>query len=127
MGFFDLFRKKKAPDLNDLWALWEEGKLPSPYAQLMTYQSEINNGGHSQYFFNTANSGDLQAEVTAVLSLLPEPLRSNLQQAYEAFAAQADIADDVNDALFERCDEVFYAHEQLVNSLLEAYAATLKR
>ena len=29
-----------------------EGKAESPYAELMTYQGDINNGGHSQYFSN---------------------------------------------------------------------------
>ena len=54
MALFDLF--KKNPRLtqeqlkwNKMWELWVEGKVESPYAELMTYQSEINNGGHGQY------------------------------------------------------------------------------
>ena len=30
--------------------LWVEGAAESPYAELMTYQAEVNNGGHDQYF-----------------------------------------------------------------------------
>lgn len=37
--------------LDRLWELWEGERVDSPYAELMTYQSEINNGGHSQFFF----------------------------------------------------------------------------
>ena len=130
MGIFDLFKKKEPltaeQKLNKLWEMWTEGKAASPYAQLMTYQSEVGNGGHSQYFFNVANTGDLKTEVETILPVLPESLKANLQRGYEAFAAQEDIADDANDDLFSECDDVFYDHEGLINELLEAYAATMK-
>lgn len=112
---------------NLMWDMWMAGVAESPYAELMTYESEVNNGGHSQYFFNTANCGkDLKAQVEAILSVLPEPLRGNLKQAYEAFAAQDDICDDVNDELFDECDEVFYENEHLLIGLLEEYAGSLR-
>lgn len=101
-----------------MWELWEKDQLDLPCAKLMRYESEVNNGGHSQYFFNVANCGDLSAEVEAVLSMLPEPLRENLARGYTAFAAQSDISDDVNDELFDECDDVFYAHEQLIIDLI---------
>ena len=58
MGFFDLFKKKKkeqpveALKWNKMWDMWAEQKASSPYAELMTYESEINNGGHKQFFDN---------------------------------------------------------------------------
>ncbi len=131
MGIFDLFNKKvelpeKDRKWNKMWDLWAEGKAASPYAQLMTYEGEVNNGGHDQYFFNTAEVGDLKAEVAAVLSILPEPLKGNLQRAYEGFEAHPNAEDDVNDDLFSECDDVFYANEQLLIGLLEGYAETMK-
>ena len=66
MGVFILFKKRKAEltdkqkKWNRMWDLWVEGRADSPYAELMTYQSEINNGGHDQYFVNIENTGDLQ-------------------------------------------------------------------
>ena len=130
MGIFDIFKKKKeAPtaeeNLDRLWELWEMGDLKDPCAVLMTYESEVNNGGHSQYFFNIANNGDLAAEVEAVLSLLPEPLRKNLNRGYAAFAAQADISDDDNEDLFEECDAVFYENEHLLIDILQETANRL--
>ena len=53
-----------------------------------------------------------------MLSMLPEPLRGNLSRGYAAFTAQANIDDDVNDALFEECDNVFYEHEQLIIDII---------
>ena len=123
MGIFDIFKKKKAAlttdqKLDKMWDLWAVNKLDLPCAKLMKYESEVNNGGHSQYFFNVANSGDLAVEVEAVLSMLPEPLRENLARGYAAFSEQDDISDDVNDELFEECDDVFYEHEQLIIDII---------
>ncbi len=123
MGFFDIFKIKKAvptpaQKLDKMWDLWAVDKLDLPCAKLMKYESEVNNGGHSQYFFNVANCGDLAAEVEAVLSMLPEPLRENLARGYTAFSEQDDISDDVNDELFEECDDVFYEHEQLIIDII---------
>lgn len=123
MGFFDFFKKKTVKlttdqKLDKMWVLWAIDKLNLPCAKLMKYESEVNNGGHSQYFFNIANCGDLATEVEAVLSMLPEPLRKNLARGYAAFSAQDDISDDVNDDLFEECDDVFYEHEQLIIDII---------
>ena len=128
MGIFDIFKKKKVEPLtaeerwNTIWELWEIGDLPSPLENLLTYESEVNNGGHSQYFFNVANGGDLAVEVEAVLSIQPEPLRENLARGYAAFSAQDDISDDVNDKLFEECDNIFYKHEQLIIDIIQEAA-----
>ena len=126
MGLFNIFKKKKPAlttdqKLDRMWELWSQDKLDLPCAKLMKYESEVDNGGHSQYFFNVANCGDLALEVEAVLSMLPEPLRENLARGYEAFSKQDDISDDVNDALFEECDDVFYEHEQrIIDMIYEA-------
>ena len=123
MGLFDIFKKKKAAlttdqKLDKMWDLWAINKLDLPCAKLMKYESEVNNGGHSQYFYNVANCGDLAVEVEAVLSMLPEPLRENLARGYAAFSEQDNISDDVNDELFEECDDVFYEHEQLIIDII---------
>ena len=123
MGIFNIFKKKRAAltteqKLNKMWDLWAVNTLDLPCAKLMKYESEVNNGGHSQYFYNVANCGDLAVEVEAVLSTLPEPLRENLARGYAAFSEQNDICDDVNDELFEECDDVFYEHEQLIIDII---------
>lgn len=127
MGLFGWFRKREelpAADQkwNKMWDLWVKGEAESPYAELMTYSGEVNNGGHSQYFFNVANCGDLKAPADILLNTLPEPLLSNFRRAYEAFSGQEDICDDENDELFDVCDDIFGKYEQLILEMLAAYA-----
>ena len=110
---------------NLMWDLWVAGKAASPYAELMEYESEVNNGGHSQYFFNAANCGYLKSQMEIILPVLPEPLLANLKRGYDAFAAQGDIADDINDDLFAECDDVFYDNEGVLIAVLERYADSL--
>ena len=128
MGLFDSPKKELSEaeqKWNLMWDMWVRGEADSPYAELMEYEGEVNNGGHSQYFFNEANCETLDAQVSKILPILPEPLRSNLKRGYEAFSAQEDICDDVNDDLFEECDDVFYENEQLLMDILKVYADSL--
>ena len=107
------------------WDMWVAGAAKSPYAELMEYEGEVNNGGHFQYFFNIANCGDLGEEVEKLLAVLPNPLYDNLKRGYAAFAAQEDICDDENEELFEECDDVFYENEQMLIDILKMYADSL--
>ena len=129
MGLLHLFRKKttlteEQHQWNKLWELWVEGRVSSPYAELMTYQGEINNGGHSQYFINVANTGDLEKELAALAQVLPPALWNNLQKAYEAHRILEEDEDDGQaEETLERCDNTFYANEEEINRLLKAHAA----
>lgn len=129
MGLFDLFKKKKVEltyeqlKWNKMWELWEQEKAESPYAELMTYQSEINNGGHGQYFFNVENNGDLNADMTILTTVLSEELVDNLHKAYKAYLILEENEDDEKaEEIIEACDNVFYENEEEINSKLEAYA-----
>lgn len=130
MELFGWFRKEEELPVadrkwNKMWDLWVAGEAEPPYAELMEYDAEVNNGGHSQYFFNVANCGDLTAPAKTLLNTLPEPLLSNFRSAYEAFSGQEDICDDENDELFDQCDSVFYDNEQLLLDMLASYAQTM--
>ena len=129
MGLFDLFKKKKIEltdeqlKWNRMWELWEQEKADSPYAELMTYQSEINNGGHGQYFSNVENNGDLNADMTILTTVLSEKLVDNLHKAYKAHLILEENEDDEKaEEIIEACDNVFYENEEEINSKLEAYA-----
>ena len=132
MGLFDIFKKKKVElteaqlKWNKMWELWTEEKTKSPYTELMTYQSEINNGGHSQYFCNVDNVSDLKKEMSALEEILTPLLRENLQKAYKADLILEEKEDEEVEEILDQCDDVFYENEEQINRILQEYANTLE-
>jgi len=133
MGLFNIFKKKKMElteeqlKWNKMWELWTEEKVASPYAELMTYQSEINNGGHDQYFTNVENTGDLSKEISALEQILSTELKDNLNKAYKAYMIlEKNDEDEEAEETLEQCDDVFYENEEEINRLLEEYACKIE-
>ena len=129
MGLFDLFKKKKVElteeqlRWNKMWDLWTDGKAESPYAELMTYQSEINNGGHSQYFCNVENNDDLSKEMSALENILSDKLVDNLHKAYKAYLIlEENEEDEKAEEIMGQCDDMFYKNEEEINNKLQSYA-----
>ncbi len=129
MGLFDLFKKKKVElteeqlKWNKMWDLWAEGEAESPYAELMTYQSEINNGGHGQYFFNVGNNDDINKEISALETILSDKLVDNLHKAYKVHLILEQNEDDEKaEEIIEQCDDMFYENEEEINIKLKKYA-----
>lgn len=135
---FDLFRRKKekaAREIplteeekkwNKMWDLWAEGEIESPYNELMTYQSEVNNGGHDQYFVNTSDNADMGNELSALYKILPEKLKVNLQKAYKAYLRSEENEDDEDTIeIMENCDSIFRDNENEINEILEKYAENM--
>ena len=133
MGVLSFFKKSKV-ELTDeqkkwniMWDLWVEGRVDSPYAELMTYQSEINNGGHDQYFFNIDNSGNLQKEMAVLKTVLPAKLRDNLQNAYDAYLKLTnEESDEQAGTILSQYDDEFYKDEEDINRILREYASQLE-
>ena len=133
MGVFGFFKKNKA-ELTDeqkkwniMWDLWVEGRADSPYAELMTYQSEVGNGGHDQYFFNIENIGDLQNEMAVLDTVLPTKLRENLQNAYGAYLKLTnEESDEQAGTILSQYDNEFYEAEEEINRILREYASQIE-
>ena len=111
--------------LTKLWELWEAGKIDSPLAELMTYQAEINNGGHDQYFLNVGSKGSLSEEMAALESVLSAKLKRNLKKAHKAYLALEEDDEKAEETL-EQCDDVFYENEEDINRILREYAEKLE-
>ena len=112
---------------NKMWDLWVEEKADSPYAELMTYQSEINNGGHDQYFLNVENTSDLEKEISALEQVLSAELKDNLRIAYQAYLPLEENEDDEDaEETLEECDDTFYEYEEEINKALEEYASKIE-
>lgn len=132
MGLFDFLRKRRVEltekelKWNKMWELWAAEHADSPYAELMTYQSEINNGGHCQYFDNVSNTNDLQKEMLSLETILPPQLTETLKKAYEAYLALEENDDEKAEEILEQCDYTFYENEEEINRILEEYAAKIE-
>lgn len=132
MAILNLLSKKKVKltekqlKWNKMWELWADEKAPSPYAELLTYQSEINNGGHAQYFFNLSSICDLQKEMATLETVLPTQLKETLKTAYSAFLALEENNDEKAEEILEQCDNTFYENEKEINRILQEYADTIE-
>ena len=133
MGVFSFFKKSKVEltdeqkKWNKMWDLWVEGRADSPYSELMTDQSEINNGGHDQYFFNIENSGNLQKEMAVLKTVLPAKLRDNLQNAYDAYLKLTnEESDEQAGTILSQYDDEFYKVEEDINRILREYASQIE-
>ena len=133
MGLLDVFKKKKVElteeqlKWNKMWELWTEERVKSPYAELINYQSEINNGGYSQYFWNVENVSGLQKEMSELQIILTPILRENLKKAYKAYLIlEENEEDEKAEEILEQCDDIFYENEEQINHLLEQYANELE-
>ncbi len=112
---------------NKMWDMWAEQKAASPYSELMTYQAEVNNGGHAQFFDNVSNISDIEDELKALFSILLPPLSDNLLRARDAFVNEdSTLSEDEIDAIYEQCDSTFYENEQLIDVMLQNYANTIE-
>ena len=81
MVLSDLFQKTKPkisadPEKwNKMCDMWAEGEMQSPYSELMTYQGEVYNGGHYQYFDNVGSEGTLEKDMKQLEAILPSKFR----------------------------------------------------
>ena len=133
MRLFDVFKKKKIElteeqlRWNKMWGLWVQGKVDSPFAELMKYQSQVNNGGHSQYFTNVENVGDIQKEMSALETILTKKLNANLKKAYKAYLVLEEKEEDEKaEEILEQCDDVFYEFEEEINHALKEYSSKIE-
>ena len=132
---FDLFKRKKISSVtetalsekdikwNKMWELWANGEIESPYSELMEYHSEINNGGHSQYFSLITDNGDVESAISALSEILPQALTENIREAYQAhLILEQDDSDENAESTMRKCDGIFFENEHLITEILEAFS-----
>ena len=133
MSIFDLFRKKKRKltteeqKWNKMWELWEEERISSPCAELMTYESEVNSGGHLGFFDSQSSSSDLEKTMLVLIEVLSGELKENIERAYNAYLKYDgnEEEEETLDELLDECDSVFYDNEGDVEAILRNYAKTI--
>lgn len=111
---------------NEMWDLWTEEKIESPYKELMTYQSEVNNGGHGQYFSNVESSSNLEDELTELRKILPQIHKDNLDKAYNAYQILENEENEEAENTLSECDDVFYDNEELIDEILKERSSKIE-
>lgn len=120
-----------------LWDLWckNSDKDKSNYIYtLMTYSSEINNGGHQQFFFNAENTNeDFETINSNLKKALTPVLFDNYIKAYNLYKSlnlKAECIEDYVDIEmeehFDEFDKCFYANEKDINKAIQDYANTIE-
>lgn len=108
---------------NKMWELWANGEIESPYAELMEYHGEINNGGHSQYFSLLTDNGEVESAISALSEILPQFLSENVRKAYQAhLILEQDDSDENAESTMRKCDGIFFENEHLITEILEAFS-----
>ena len=108
---------------NKMWDLWSNGEASSPYAQIMEYSAEVNNGGHAQYFSNLGDLNLLEDSIQVLLANLPELFTKKLEKAYKLYLK--DEFARKTEKIMSKCDDIFYKNEEVINDMLKEYASTL--
>lgn len=111
---------------NKMWELWVEGKIDSPYFELMEYLNGINNGGHECHFDNYNNNGNLQEYVNQLTKILPDILKENLLLAYNIYKKDPDNLSTQDIETLKKCDSIYYKNEELVNEILKKRALEIE-
>lgn len=109
---------------NKLWDLWADGKIESPYAEIMEYSSQVNNGGHAQFFSNLGDLKELDKVMNVLFNNLPKIFVEKVKEAYASYLK--DEFSDETESLNDQCDTIFFANEKLINDILQKYANTLE-
>ncbi len=109
---------------NKMWDLWCEGKVPSPYADLMSYQSDVHTIGHAKFFEKIA-AGDMTKTLAYISKMLPASIKLPLHEAYHAYKVNGPDAEE-NGAFFDHCDEALFANEKAIDDFLMEFAKNIK-
>ena len=114
-------------NLDTLIDMWVDGKLEGPINDLLSYDGEVQNGGHLQFFENY--NDNLYDMMISLKEILPSDFYNNLEKAYGEYKKagyEIDSVDDfVNVALegtLDDADNFYYSNDKIINKILQDYA-----
>lgn len=141
MGIFTkLFKKqyKLSEDelkWNKMWELWSDGELEQPISSLLTYDGEIQNGGHLQFFCNLEEDEEVELKdmLNYLKKILPEEFYSNLNKAYKEYKNlnfQPEMSEEYCEVAIEEplleFDNFYYEHEEEIQNILKEYSLKIE-
>ena len=140
MGLFAKIFKKKyrltEDELkwNKMWDLWFEGELEQPISSLLTYDSEIQNGGHLQFFCNLEEDEEIELRdvLKQLKKILPEEFYVNLEKAYTEYKKlnfNPETSEEYCEVAVEEplvaYDNYYDEHEETIQNIFKEYASKI--
>lgn len=116
---------------NKMIDMWSDFELDDPIKDVLTYDAEINNGGHLQFFENCHDN--LDEMLLSLKNTLPSDIYNNLKKAYDIYASSNTNIENVDDYVeessknqFSEYDTYYYNNTDKINEILKNFASTLK-
>lgn len=122
--------EEQNPELEEkwykMWQLWMNNRLESPYQEILTYENEVRNGSHLQYFNWIQEHEDFEKTVNVVLlNLKGTVLEPIFNKAYTAYQ-ELDQNEEVANQILLACDASFGDERDNIEKYLETIAAKIK-
>ena len=125
------FRIEDEEKWNKMIDLWSDYKLDDPIKDVITYDAEVQNGGHLQFFENC--EGEIEELMISLKKQLPEEMYSNLKEAYDLHKKKNLTIETVDDYVeeaqlgdFDKFDNFYYDNENKISKIMQEYASTLE-
>ena len=110
----------------EMWKLWMNDRLESPYQEILTYENEVRNGSHLQYFKWIQEHEDFEKTIDTVsLSLEGTVLAPIFNKACTAYL---ELKQDEEKAkqMLESCDASFEDEADNIEKYLETIASGIQ-
>ena len=110
-----------------MWVLWMNEKMPSPYQEILSYENEVRNGSHLQYFqYFEKEENYKEADFLFVSkSLEGTVLKPIFDTAYKAFIELKNDENTTAEKKLKDCDIVFSKKRNEIEAYLETIAITV--
>lgn len=116
---------------NKMIDLWVDGELDNPIKDVLTYDAEVNNGGHLQFFENC--NDELEEMMFSLKESLPRDVYDNLKQAYDIYKSMDTNIENVDEYVdvalqgdLDKYDHFYYENYDKVKGILKEYASTIE-
>ena len=121
--------EEQNPELEEkwykMWQLWMNDRLESPYQEILTYENEVRNGSHLQYFNWIQEHEDFEKTINIVsLNLEGTVLKPIFDKAYKAYQELGENQSRAGEIL-RICDTTFAEQGDAIEEYLETIAAKI--
>ena len=110
---------------NKMWVLWMNKKMESPYQEILSYETDVRNGSHLEYFNWIKDNENFEKTIDIVSkNLKGTVLETIFNQAYDAYQ-KIEKSKDEAEQILSLCDKAFANEEDAIEKYLETIASKI--